>query len=137
MLKAEIVSNKIQPFNSDDDHTGDGAEVVFNGRVREIEHGKGIVALDYEYYEGMAETELKILAGQTAKKFPINDIMCRHRVGEVPVGEASLHVAIWAPHRKEALEALGWFIFQLKKRIPIWKWAIYEDGTRKATSNEC
>jgi molybdopterin synthase catalytic subunit len=25
---------------------------------------------------------------------------------------------------------MSWFISELKKRIPIWKWAIMEDGTR-------
>ena len=137
MIKVEIISGRIEPFSSDDSHSGDGAEVVFNGRVRETERGKKIVALEYEQYEGMAEPELQSLAEEAAKKFPITDLQCRHRVGKVPVGEASLHVSIWSPHRKEALEALAWFIAQLKKRVPIWKWAIYEDGTREATSHEC
>ncbi|MBH31172.1 MAG: molybdopterin biosynthesis protein MoeE [Candidatus Marinimicrobia bacterium] len=137
MIKIEIVHNKIEPFRSNDSHKGDGAEVVFNGRVREVEHDKKIIALEYEQYEGMAEPELQSLAEETVKKFPINDLLCSHRVGEVPVGEASLHVSIWSPHRKEALAAIEWFISQLKKRVPIWKWAIYEDGTREATSHEC
>ncbi len=137
MIKVEIISGRIEPFSSDDSHRGDGAEVVFNGRVRETERGKKIVALEYEQYEGMAEPELQSLAEETAKKFPISDLLCRHRVGEVPVGEASLHISIWSLHRKEALDAVAWFISELKKRVPIWKWAIYEDGTREATSHEC
>ena len=65
--------------------------------------------------------------------FSLNDLFCKHRVGKVPTGEASLHISIWSPHRKEALNALEWFITELKKNVPIWKWAIYEDGTREAT----
>ena len=137
MIKVEIVSGKIYPFSSDDSHRGNGAEVVFNGRVRETERGKKIIALEYEQYEGMAEPELKSLAEEAAEKFPITDLLCRHRVGEVPVGEASLHISLWAPHRKEALDALAWFISQLKKLVPIWKWAVYEDGTREVTTHEC
>ncbi len=137
MIKIEIVNGKIEPFSSDNSHRGNGAEVVFNGRVRERECGRKIVALEYEQYEGMAEPELQSLAEEAVKKFPINDLLCSHRVGEVLVGEVSLHVSIWSPHRKEALAAIEWFISQLKKQVPIWKWAIYEDGTREVTSHEC
>ena len=137
MIKVQIINARIEPFSSDDSHSGDGAEVVFNGRVRETERGKKIVALEYEQYEGMAEPELQSLAEQAVKEFPITDLLCRHRVGKVPVGEASLHISIWSPHRKEALDAVAWFISELKKRVPIWKWAICEDGTREATSHEC
>ena len=137
MIKTEIVQGKIDPFPSEDNHTGEGAEVVFNGRVRKTEHGKPIVALEYEQYEGMAGEELEVLAKETLEKFPIHDLLCRHRVGEVPVGESSLHISIWAPHRKESLDALSWFISELKKRVPIWKWAVYPDGTKEATSHAC
>ena len=137
MIKTEIVQGKIDPFPSEDNHTGEGAEVVFNGRVRKTEHGKPIVALEYEQYEGMTGEELEALAKETLVKFPIHDLLCRHRVGEVPVGESSLHISIWAPHRKESLDALSWFISELKKRVPIWKWVVYPDGTKEATSHEC
>ena len=137
MIKTEIVQGKIDPFPSEDNHTGEGAEVVFNGRVRKTENGKPIVALEYEQYEGMAGEELKTLAEETVEKFPVHDLFCCHREGEVPVGESSLHISVWAPHRKEALDALSWFIIELKKRVPIWKWAIYPDGKKEATSHEC
>ena len=137
MIKTEIVQGKIDPFPSEDNHTGEGAEVIFNGRVRKTEHGKPIVALEYEQYEGMAGEELEALAKETVEKFPIHDLLCRHREGEVPVGESSLHISIWAPHRKESLDALSWFISELKKRVPIWKWAVSPDGTKEATSHEC
>jgi len=130
MVIVEIVSGPITPFPSEDDHQQDGAELVFNGRVRATEHGENIMALEYEQYDGMAETELIQLANETCKKFPIHDLFCKHRIGKVSVGETSLHVVIWSKHRKEGLEAMIWFIIELKKRIPIWKWAILEDGTR-------
>ena len=56
MIKIEIVKGPITPFPSDDSRTQDGAELVFNGRVRATEHGENITALEYEQYEGMAET---------------------------------------------------------------------------------
>ena len=104
--------------------------MVFNGRVRAKEHGENISALEYEQYEGMAETELRNLAENTVKRFPVHDLFCKHRVGKVKVGETSLHVVIWSKHRQEGIDSMSWFIVELKKRIPIWKWAILEDGSR-------
>ncbi len=130
MIKIEIVNGPVVPFLSDDSRQHDGAELIFNGRVRVTEHGKNIVALEYEQYEGMAESELKQIAKAAVKKFPIHDLFCRHRIGRVSVGETSLHIVIWSKHRLEGIDALSWFIMELKKRVPIWKWAILEDGSR-------
>ena len=130
MIKIKIVKGPITPFPSDDSRTQDGAELVFNGRVRATEHGENITVLEYEQYEGMAETELRNLAKNTVKRFPLHDLLCKHRVGKVKVGETSLHVVIWSKHRQEGIDAMSWFIVELKKRIPIWKWAILEDGSR-------
>lgn len=130
MIKIEIINSPIIPFISDDNRQQDGSELVFNGRVRAKEHGEAIIALEYEQYEGMAETELKQLAEETAIKYPIHDLFCKHRIGKVNVGETSLHVVIWSKHRQEGIDALSWFILELKKRVPIWKWAILVDGSR-------
>ena len=130
MVKAEIVNGPIDFFPSEDNRQQDGAELVFNGRVRATEHGEIITALEYEQYEGMAEAELTQLAEEAMKKFPIHDLFCRHRIGRVDVGETSLHVSIWSKHRREGLDAMDWFISELKKRVQIWKWAILGDGSR-------
>ena len=130
MVKVEIVNGPIYFFSPDDNHRQDGAELVFNGRVRAMEHGENITALEYEQYEGMAEAELTQLAEEAMKEFPIHDLFCRHRIGRVDVGETSLHVSIWSKHRREGLDAMDWFISELKKCVPIWKWAILADGTK-------
>ena len=78
----------------------------------------------------MTEAELTQLAEEAMNKFPIHDLFCRHRIGRVDAGETSLHVSIWSKHRREGLDAMDWFISELKKRVPIWKWAILEDGSR-------
>ena len=135
MIRVEIVDSSIIPFESDDNQKEKGAELIFNGRVRETEHGKKIKVLEYEQYEDMAEKELIKIARETQNKFPIKDLLCRHRIGKVKVGETSLHVSIWSKHRKEGLEAMSFFIIELKKRVPIWKWAIHENGEK--ISSEC
>ena len=130
MIRVEIVDSSIIPFEFDDNQNEKGAELIFNGRVRETEHGKKIKVLEYEQYEDMAEKELINIARETQNKFPIKDLLCRHRIGEVKVGETSLHVSIWSKHRKEGLEAMSFFIIELKKRVPIWKWVILENGEK-------
>ena len=135
MIKVEIIRDPVKLFAINDDRKEDGAELVFNGRVRNMERGKEIIALEYEQYEGMAELELKEIAQRTCKKFPIKDLFCRHRIGIINVGEISLHVVIWSKHRREGLEAMNWFISEIKKHVPIWKWAIMIDNTR--VPSEC
>ena len=130
MIKVEIVGFSITPFDSNDNQKEKGAELIFNGRVRGTENGKKIKMLEYEQYEEMAEKELRTIAQEAQNKFPIKDLLCRHRIGEVKVGETSLHVSIWSKHRKEGLEAMSFFIIELKKRVPIWKWAILENGEK-------
>ena len=135
MIKVEIIRDPVKLFAINDDRKEDGAELVFNGRVRNMERDKEIIALEYEQYEGMAELELKEIAQRTCKKFPIKDLFCRHRIGMINVGEISLHVVIWSKHRREGLEAMNWFISEIKKHVPIWKWAIMIDNTR--VPSEC
>ena len=130
MVKIEIVQGPLRPFPADDDRTDEGSELVFNGRVRSVENEKEITHLDYEQYEGMAEKELNIIAEETIKKYHIHDLFCKHRIGKVNVGEVSLHVVVWSKHRKEGLDAMTYFISELKQKVPIWKWAIYKDGTK-------
>ena len=135
MIITEIVHGRIIHFPTDETRRDEGAELVFNGRVRSTENGVLILALEYEHYSGMAEKELNGLAQETVEKFPLSDLFCRHRIGRINIGETSLHVAIWSKHRKEGLEAMTYFITELKKRVPIWKWAILQDGEK--VPSEC
>ena len=130
MIQVEINNEIITPFE-DIDFFDLGSELVFNGRVRNIENKKKILGLFYEQYEGMAFKELIKLSNQTLEKFPIKHLFCKHRVGEILAGEISLHVSICSLHRKEGFKALNWYIANLKKQVPIWKWIILENGKRE------
>ena len=66
MIIVEIVNGPILSFPSSDDRQQDGAELIFNGRVRATENRKNIISLEYEQYEGMAEAELTLLAKDCA-----------------------------------------------------------------------
>lgn len=107
-----------------------GAELIFLGRVRALENGIPIVALEYEYYPGMAETKLEEIARTLLEKYDIQDVECVHRYGKVPVGEASVMIVIRSGHRVAGLSAMDRFISELKKEVPIWKWGITKEGER-------
>jgi molybdopterin synthase catalytic subunit len=49
-----------------------------------------------------------------------------HRLGVVPVGEASIIIAVSSPHRKEAFVACEFLLEQVKLNVPIWKKEVYE-----------
>ena len=60
----------------------------------------------------------------------VEHIAFEHRLGLVPVTEASVVVAISSEHRAEAMEAVRWAVEELKKSVPIWKKEVYaqEEG---------
>lgn len=97
-----------------------GAVVTFSGCVRETEDGQPIDAINYEAYREMAETELAKIAGEATSRWKVR-VAVGHRIGRVPVGEASVVVACGGAHRGEAFAACRYVIDELKSRAPIWK----------------
>lgn len=130
VVRASIVEEPIEREPALAPRADAGAHLVFFGRVRDEEDGRPVVALEYEQYPGMAGEELRRAAEEAVRRFRLLDFRCEHRVGRVAVGEASLRVALRARHRAEALEALAWFVLELKTRVPIWKWGITAAGER-------
>ena len=130
MIAISLTPHPLGPLDPRWERTDFGAELVFHGVVRDTEGGRPITALYYEHYAGMAEQELHTIAAAAAERFDLDDLLCVHRVGEVPAGEASLRVVMRARHRAATLEAMAWFIQQLKTDVPIWKWGVAPGGER-------
>ncbi len=101
-----------------------GAVVEFAGIVRGEEDGGPIAALDYEAYEAMARSEMERILQELSVQFPCHEVEIVHRVGRVPVGEASILVRIAAKHRAEAFGLLTEFMDRLKRDVPVWKKAV-------------
>src|SRR6185312_2658117 len=76
-----------------------GAVVCFLGTVRGIEDSRAISAIDYEAFEKMAKHQFHLIFDQAGKRWPLESIRLAHRVGRVPVGEASIWVEVVASHR--------------------------------------
>ena len=106
-----------------------GASVLFLGTTRNENAGRRVTRLEYEAFATMAVREMRMLARQARRRWPLRRVAMVHRVGVVPVGEASVGIAVSAGHRTEAFEACHWLIDRLKELVPIWKKEHYRGGT--------
>ena len=98
-----------------------GASLEFSGIVRETENDKKISGLFYEAYEPMAQKKLSEILEQLAARCPCEDVWFIHRLGFVPVGEASLFIRILSRHRQASLRLMAELIDRLKADVPVWK----------------
>ncbi|MGH7953269.1 MAG: molybdopterin synthase catalytic subunit [Limisphaerales bacterium] len=100
-----------------------GAQVEFQGIVREMENGKIIPGLFYEAHEPMARRMLEKILGEFAAAHSCEEVRFIHRLDFVPAGEASLFVRVKSKHRQAALQMTASLIDRLKSDVPIWKLA--------------
>ena len=92
-----------------------GAVVTFSGVTRDVER------LEYEAYAEMAEASMRAIAEAALERHGLCAAAVEHRVGGVPLSEASVVVAVSAPHRGEAFAGAREIIDAVKANAPIWK----------------
>ena len=92
-----------------------GAIVSFLGVTRDVEH------LDYESYVEMAERQIAEIVRAAIERHGLTAAAAEHRIGIVPLSEASVAVAASAPHRGAAFAGAREIIDEIKARAPIWK----------------
>jgi molybdopterin synthase catalytic subunit len=107
---------------------GSGATVLFTGVVRDHDHGRAVVSLEYVAHPTAAEVLRECLA-QIAEDPQVRAIAASHRVGRLEIGDAALVAAVSAAHRGEAFDACERLVDLVKKRLPIWKRQTFADGT--------
>jgi molybdopterin synthase catalytic subunit len=105
-----------------------GAIVTFTGTVRRESRGQTVLYLEYEAYAEMAEDVMAQLAADLEQRYDLWAVAIHHRVGRVEIGEASVAIAVSAPHRQDALAACKDAIDTLKQTVPLWKKEVYEGG---------
>ncbi|MFD2258021.1 molybdenum cofactor biosynthesis protein MoaE [Luteolibacter algae] len=98
-----------------------GAVVEFQGLVREMENGRPLQGLEYEAYTEMADKVLRSHLEELGSIHGCTTVEFIHRLGFVPVGEASLYIRVLSSHRAEGLRFLADSIDRLKADVPIWK----------------
>ncbi len=99
-----------------------GATVVFVGTTRDVP------SLEYEAYAEMARGVLARLAAEVVEEHGLAAAAVAHRTGTVPLGEASVVVAVSAGHRGEAFAGGRALIDAVKATAPIWKREHPEEG---------
>ncbi len=98
-----------------------GAVVEFWGIVREKEGEELLKGLFYEAYEPMAAKVMERHFQELIDIHGCESVELIHRLGWVPVGEASLYLRVSSSHRAEGLRMLADGIDRLKQDVPIWK----------------
>jgi molybdopterin synthase catalytic subunit len=105
-----------------------GAVVVFEGRVRDHNEARAVRGLAYEAYAELAESEGARIIEEACSRFEIVQVLCVHRIGELPLGELAVWVGVSAAHRDAAFAACRYVIDEVKARVPIWKREHYVGG---------
>jgi molybdopterin synthase catalytic subunit len=108
---------------------GLGGACVFLGTVRSGPDERGVTGIEYSGYESMVEAELGRIDTEVHERWPGARTAVRHRLGLVPAGEASIGIAVAAPHRAAAFDACRYIIEAVKQRVPVWKKELRTDGT--------
>jgi molybdopterin synthase catalytic subunit len=105
-----------------------GAVVSFQGVVRDHDHGRGVVSLDYEGHP-TATAVLREVAAEVAKDPEVYAVAVSHRVGALKVGDVAIVAAVSTAHRQAAFAACARLVDEAKARLPIWKRQVFTDGT--------
>ena len=98
-----------------------GGTCLFVGTPRRWTGGVETRALDYHAYEEMSRLRLADVLDEAFERWPLVRALALHRLGVVPLREASVVVGAAAPHRAGAFEACRWLIDTVKADVPIWK----------------
>jgi len=108
---------------------GAGAALAFVGTVRDENRGRSVVGMRYEAYPAMAGQVLAAIVAEAEARWSGAAVAAVHRTGDLAVGEASVAIAVTAPHRAQAYEASRYVIEAIKERLPVWKKERYDDGS--------
>ena len=115
-----------------------GAVATFVGTVRaELDGCKVLTALEYEAYEEMALEQMESARKKAVEKFGVLDAAVHHRLGCIPLGDASILVVVASAHRVEAFDACRWIVDKVKADAPIWKKNIWADGSAEWVDPTC
>jgi len=110
-------------------HPEAGAVNIFVGTTRNHHGGKRVIELYYDCYRDMAIRELRRIAVHVLESYDLKRVWMVHRSGLVPVGEASIILAVSSAHRKDAFTATAEAMNLIKRDVPIWKKETFENKT--------
>jgi molybdopterin synthase catalytic subunit len=112
---------------------GAGAIDFFFGVVRDNTPGadgefRAVERLEYEAYSTMAVKEMRKIADEAHRRWPILKYVIIHRTGTLRIGEMAVLIGVATPHRAESFEATRYIIDTIKQTVPIWKKEVFTTG---------
>jgi molybdopterin synthase catalytic subunit len=105
-----------------------GAEVTFDGRVRNHNDGQVVSHLEYQAYPALALSAGRRILGEEAARHGILRALAVHRTGALKIGDSAVWVGVASAHRGAAFDAARAIMERLKYELPVWKKETYADG---------
>ena len=90
--------------------TAIGGITSFVGLVRDIAGGRPITAMTLEHYPAMTERELRAIADEARRRWPLDAVLIIHRFGRLAPGERIVLVATASAHREAAFQSCHFLI---------------------------
>jgi molybdopterin synthase catalytic subunit len=110
-------------------HLAAGAVVGFVGMIRDHDHGRHVLRLEYSAHPSAPDVLAKVVAEVAAQSAGVRAVAASHRIGVLEIGEAALVVAVAADHRQAAFATCAEVVDAIKARLPVWKRQFFADGT--------
>ncbi|PYH84815.1 molybdopterin synthase large subunit CnxH [Aspergillus uvarum CBS 121591] len=105
-----------------------GANVLFLGTTRDTFGDRAVAQLSYTAYPPLALKTLAQIAEAAVHAHGLLGVAIAHRLGDVPIGESSIAIAVSAGHRGAAWRAGEEVLERCKERAEIWKREVFVDG---------
>lgn len=104
------------------------APLTHLGTTRDSFDNRTVQSLAYQSYVPLALQTMHSIARDMKQRHGLLAIAVTHRLGECPVGEESIHIAVSAPHRTAAWRAGEECLEEVKRRVEVWKLEKFDDG---------
>ncbi|KAG0153997.1 hypothetical protein PDIDSM_1376 [Penicillium digitatum] len=112
-----------------------GANILFLGTTRDTFEGRSVSQLSYTAYPPLALKTLTGIAEAAVKTHRLEGVSIAHRLGTVPIGEASIAIAVSAGHRGAAWRGGEEVLEACKEKVEIWKREEFVDGGMEWRAN--
>lgn len=109
-------------------HPSAGAEVTFDGRIRDHNEGRRVARLSYQAYPALALTTGRAILQQEAGRHGLRRAVAVHRTGALEIGDCAVWLGVSSDHRDAAFDAARAIMQRLKYELPVWKHETYLDG---------
>lgn len=106
-----------------------GAVVTFAGVVRDHDHGREVVELEYSGHPSAPKVIAEVAADVAARAEGVRALAVSHRLGPLSIGDVALACAVAADHRSAAFAVCAELVDEVKRALPVWKRQVFADGT--------